>query len=484
MSADVFPSASELDALPIFATPRDLAVDAEKVRAVKARLIAQGVQFCFASYVDIHGVPKAKTTPISAFEKMARGSELFTVGAMDGMGLVGPEKDECAAVPDLDRGVVCPWDRRFAWFPGTLFYHEAPYQNDSRQILIRQLERAAALGLTFNLGLEPEFYVLRHTGGAGEVSILPKHRFQSICPAYDVHQTMASAEFLEPMARQLQELDWGLYSFDQEGGHGQYEFDITHSDALTTCDRFIFLRLMAKNVAESIGAVATFMPKPFANDFRSGCHFNMSLADRETGANLFAPEPGSNDFARRHGIAVSKMAYHFTAGLLRHAPALTAVTSLAYNSYQGLIAQGDMPDISWAPVLVAYGRNNRSAMVRLPLNRYCVENRAPDMSANPYLAAALTLAAGLDGIEQELDPGAPLNEDCYSRSRAELAERDIHFLPRTLLHAVEAFAADPLVEEAFGAEMRDIFIQWKTREWERGFYQISPTSLKERLTFI
>jgi glutamine synthetase len=123
-------------------------------------------------------------------------------------------------------------------------------------------------------------------------------------------------------------------------------------------------------------------------------------------------------------------------------------------------------------------------MVRLPLNRYCVENRAPDMSTNPYLSAALTLAAGLDGIEQELDPGAPLNEDCYSRSRAELAERDIHFLPRTLLHAVEAFAADPLVEQTFGAEMRDIFVQWKAREWERGFYPISPTALEDRLTFI
>lgn len=469
---------------PIFAVPADLPVDDARVLKVKDGLIDAGVQFCFAGYVDIHGVPKAKTNPISAFEKMAKGSELFTAGAMDGMGLVGPEKDECAPVPDLDRGVICPWDRRMAWFPGTLYYRCAPYVNDSRYILMRQLQRAAALGLKFNLGLEPEFYVLRRDEKTGELSILPPKRFKSVCPAYDIYQTMGGMDFLEPMSRYMNELGWGLFSFDQEGGHGQYEFDAMYADALTMCDRFVFLRLMAKSVADSIGAIATFMPKPFANDFRSGCHFNMSIADIETGTNLFAPEADGNAFSQKHGIRLSKMAYHFVAGLLKHAPAITAVTSPTYNSYQGLIAQGDMPDISWAPVLVAYGRNNRSAMLRLPLNRYCVENRAPDMSMNPYLAAAITLAAGLSGIEQELDPGDPLNEDCYSADRSTLHGRGIELLPRTLLHALEAFVADPIADAAFGSEFKSIYYDWKIKEWEQGFYKIHTDQLDDRLTFL
>ena len=416
-----------------------------------------GVQFCFASYVDVHGAPKAKMTPLTSCGKMARGSELFTVGAMDGMGLrVGPEKDDWAhaAVPDLERGVILAHGTGAAppGFPGVLYYHGAPHENDARYILIKQLERARSLGLQFNLGVEPEFYVLRCEKESGPFRILPPRRYKSVCPAYDVDQTLGAMDFLEPMSRYMEELGWGLYSLDQEGRARtvmRIRRDI-HSDALTMADRLTFLRLMARQVADRIGATATFMPKPFANDFRSGCHFNMSLADLATGENLFAPEPDLNPFAQKHGIPLSRKAYHFAAGILKHAAALTAVTSPTYNSYQGLIAQGEMPDISWAPVLIAYGRNNRSAMLRLPLNRYCVENRAPDMSCNPYLAAALTLAAGLEGIEEELDPGEPLNDDCYSRSRAELAARGIHFLPRTLLHAIEA--------------LRERF-RWSTRLW-------------------
>jgi len=473
-----------MTALPTFAVPEDFTVDPDKLAAVRARLEAAGTTFCFATYVDIHGVPKAKATPLHAFEKMALGSELFTVGAMEGMGLVGPHEDECAAVPDLDTLTPCPWDPRLAYFFGDLYYHGAPYPNDSRVILKRQIERAAKLGLKFNLGMEPEFYVLFVDPATGARRILQRDRYTGTCPAYDVHLTVGALDFLEPMSRYMDELGWGLYSCDQEGGHGQFEFDCHYSDALTQCDRFIFLRLMAKQVAEKIGATATFVPKPFANDFRSGNHFNMSLASIETGENLFAPEPDGNPLSARHGSAFSKLAYHFAAGILRHAPAISAVTSPTYNSYQGLIAQGDMPDISWAPVMMAWGQNNRSAMLRFPPNRYCVENRTPDIASNPYLAAAVQLAAGLEGIEQELDPGAPLNANCYDLTRAQLREHGVGLLPRTLLHALEAFESDPLIETAFGAEFRDIYFRQKMREWDEGFYQINEAHLRHRLTFI
>lgn len=468
------------DSTPTFAVPEGFAADPAKLEALKVDLASAGVEYLLSTYVDIHGVPKAKVNPLESLAKMANGSELFTVGAMEGMGLVGPQEDECAAVPDLESAIVCPWDRRFAYFFGDLYYHGAPYANDSRQILKRQLERAAAMGLRFNLGIEPEFYVLREDPGTGKLSPLPPRRYLGTCPAYDVHQSLGSMDFLDPMVKYMNELGWGVFSFDQEGGHGQYEFDFAYADALTTADRLTFLRLMAKEVAASVGAVATFMPKPFANDFRSGCHYNMSLASVGTGDNLFALEAGSNPYAERHGIPLSKMAFHFVAGILRHASAITAVSSPTFNSYQGFIAQGDMPDVSWAPVLVAFGKNNRSAMMRLPLNRYCVENRAPDMANNPYLTAALHLAAGLDGIEEQLDPGEPVNDNIYAKSRSQLREAGIRFLPPTLLHALDAFEDDPFVDGVFG-EMKGIYLAQKRREWEQAFYTIHDQQLERQL---
>src|SRR6185436_2848322 len=153
--------------------------------------------------------------------------------------------------------------------------------------------------------------------------------------------------------------------------------------------------------------------------------------------------------ASRYGVACSDLALHFIAGMKRHAAAITAVTCPSYNSYQGLVAQGELREFSWAPVLVAWGKNNRSAMLRMPGNRYCVENRAVDMSTNPYLSAAISLAAGLDGIEQKLDPGEPLNDDLYKHSKKEIAAAGIELLPKTLLHALEGFELDPISNVAF-----------------------------------
>lgn len=469
--------------LPTFAVPEGFTVDPAKLAETRNTLESAGVEFLLSTFVDVHGVPKSKVNPLGALEKMAAGSELFTVGAMEGMGLVGPQEDECAAVPDLETAIVCPWDQRFAYFFGDLYYHGAPYENDSRRILKRQMERAADMGLKFNLGVEPEFYVFKEDPETGALGTLHRHRYNGLCPAYDVNLSMDSMDFLAPMVAHLNELGYGVFSFDQEGGRGQYEFDFDYTDALTMSDRLVFLRLMAKRVAESVGCVASFMPKPFQDDFRSGCHFNMSLADLESGENRFAPEPGSNPLAEAHGVNISKMAYHFTAGIMAHAGAMTAISSPTFNSYQGFIAQGDMADVSWAPVLATYGQNNRSAMLRLPLNRYCVENRAPDMSVNPYLAAAFHLAAGLEGIERELDPGAPLNDNLYGRTRRQLKSDGIQFLPGTLLHAIEDFEEDPLADEVFG-EMKEIYLKQKTMEWEQEFYAITDTARQQRLTFV
>jgi glutamine synthetase len=471
-------------ALPAFGVPTGFKAERAQVAATKAKLLEAGVKSCFATFVDVHGIPKSKQTPIEAFEHMCDGSELYTVGACEGLGLAGPQEDECATVPDLASGIVLPWDKTRAWFASDLWYHGEPYAGDPRGILRRVLARADKLGFRFNLGIEPEFYVLKQDP-QGRLSPITQSKFQGPNACYDVTQATESAPFLEPLAAYLRELGWGLYSYDQECGKGQYEFDFGYTDALTMSDRFTFLRYMVKKVAAQVGAVASFMPKPFADDFRSGAHFNMSLASASTGENLFAPAVGrAGKLASRYNANCSDLALHFIAGLKLHAPAITAVTCPSYNSYQGLIAQGDLADFSWAPVLVAWGKNNRSAMLRLPGNRYCVENRAVDMSNNPYLAAAITLAAGLDGIERELDPGEPLNDDLYRRGRKELKLAGIGLLPRTMLHALEAFEADAIAATAFGDFYRDVYLNHKLREWEQCFYPVSDEQRRKYLTFV
>ena len=462
--------------------PDGFALDPGEVAATKRRLVDAGVKFCYATYVDVHGIPKAKATPIDQFEKMCAGHELYTVGALEGMGLAGPHEDECATVPDLDSMVICPWNRRLAWFSSDLYYHGEPYANSPRGLLKRQMDRAAERGLVLNLGIEPEFYVYRE-GGDGRPVPITTSRFQGPNACYDFNLTDESLAFLEPMAEALEALGWGLFSFDQECGRGQHEFDFGFADAVTMSDRFVFLRTLAKKVARSIGATATFMPKPFADDFRSGAHFNMSIADLDRGENLFEPGGAPGELAEKYGIPVSDRAYHFAAGVLEHAAAITAMTCPTYNSYQGLVAQGDLDDFSWAPVLEAYGRNNRSAMLRLPLNRACVENRAVDMSVNPYLAAALTLAAGLEGIEHALDPGEPINVDMYRLTMSDLKAMGVDRLPPTLLHALDAFEADELAAETFGP-YRDIYLDHKRKEWARGFYRVTDEQRAFHLDFI
>ncbi|HEY7885116.1 MAG TPA: type III glutamate--ammonia ligase, partial [Cellvibrionaceae bacterium] len=368
-----------------------------------------------------------------------------------------------------------------AWFTGELYYHGKPYANDSRVILKRMVKKAADLGYRVNLGIEPEFYLLRKDAEGKLKTLGPDYK--GVCPAYDLNLTTHVMSTLDKLAGYMDELGWNLYSFDQEGGRGQYEFDFGYTDVLASSDQLTFLRLMIKRLADEIGGFATFMPKPFATEFRSGAHFNISLEDITTGRNIFAPDPDQRGaMATRYGADFSDSAYQFTAGLLTHAPALTALTCPTYNSYQGLIARGAMADMSWAPVVMAYGRNNRSAMLRMPANRYCIENRAPDMSCNPYLAAAFHIAAGLEGMEQKLDPGEPQNRNAYELGSS-LSEQRKQLLPRTLLHALEAFDDDPLVETVFG-EFKNIFLTQKMREWESSFYRITQEQLDDKLTFI
>jgi glutamine synthetase len=433
---------------------------------VVARLEAEGVKYLFGAYVDMHGVPKSKCVPIRYAEGAAAGSELYTVGALEGMGTLGPNEDECEGIPELGRAVVLPWDKRFAIAPADLRFHGEPYSHDSRTVLKRQLRAAAQLGYTLNLGIEPEVYVLRPDGVGGYRPWIDEDMLNAPTRGYDIETTILADQFLEPMVTYMTELGWDVYSFDHEGGDGQYEFEFRYSDALTMADRMVVFRLMAKHVARTLGCIATFMPKPFDAGFGSGAHMNMSLADVDSGDNAFELNAAASNggAAARHGY--SDLAYSFTAGVLRHAGAISAVACPTVNSYKRLLPRGHMDMISWAPVFRAFGHNNRTLMCRLPMNRRCVELRIADSASNLYLATAMTLAAGLEGIREGLDPGNPVNVDTYSVSEPELAAAGVERLPRTLGEAIAEFERDELAAEVFGEQFHATYTQAKREEWE------------------
>jgi len=227
-------------------------------------------------------------------------------------------------------------------------------------------------------------------------------------------------------------------------------------------DRYIFFRYMAKSLAAKHGLLATFMPKPFADKTGNGAHFNMSFADKRTGRNLFAQKPETDP----RGLGLSAIGYSFVAGILRHGRALCAVLAPTVNSYKRLIRRGAMSYYSWAPVFNSFGTNNRTNSVRIPMGGGRCESRNADSSCNPYLAAALVLAAGLEGVREGLDPGEPHHENLYELSPAELAKAGVAELPRTLGEAVEAFEADPFIEKVLGMELKAEFVRYKRAEWQ------------------
>lgn len=439
----------------------------DKVKQLQAELRAKGVKYCVGAYVDIHGVPKAKVVPLDHLEHMAHGSELYTGYALDGLGQA-PNDDEIASIPDLDHVIQLPWEPKVAWMPADVAFKGKPYPLSTRVALKSVLEQAAQLGLGFNLGIECEVFVLKKNGDGALAVPNPDDKLTK--PCYDVSGFLANFTWLDKVATCINDLGWDLYSFDHEDANGQYEFDFRYADALITCDRYIFFRYMTKHYAKEEGLVATMMPKPFADKTGCGAHFNMSLYDLETDRNLFARLPSEDP----RGLGLTELGYHFIGGVLRHGRALCAAFAPTVNSYKRLVRQGAMSYFSWAPVFNSYGSNNRTNSVRVPMGGGRCESRNADGAVNPYLAATLALAAGLEGIRQKIDPGDPNDDNLYTISEAERTARNIEFLPQTLQEAVAAFATDPLMEETLGKELRDEFITYKTNEWESYHLSVSP----------
>lgn len=448
----------------------------EQIAAIQKDLEAKGVKYCIGAYVDIHGIPKAKVVPIDHLQQMAKGSERYTGYALDGLGQA-PSDDELTSVPDLDHIIPLPWEPKIAWMPADNGFQGKPYALNTRVALKNVLSQAAEMGFGMNLGIECEIYLLKQEAD-GKLTI-PNPDDKLVKPCYDVRGFVDNFEWLDNMATAINGLGWDLYSFDHEDGNSQFEFDFNYSDALTMCDRFTFFRFMAKHYAKEQGLLATMMPKPFADKTGTGAHFNMSLYDLDSGANLFACDPADDP----RGLGLTKLGYQFIAGILKHGPALCAAFAPTVNSYKRLVRRGAMSYFSWAPVFNSYGSNNRTNSVRVPMGGGRCESRNADGAVNPYLAATLALAAGLEGIREGLDPGKPNEDNLYDISEAERQARGIEFLPQTLQEAVAAFAVDPLVEKTLGKELRDEFITYKSQEWDAYHLSVSQWEI-ERYSYL
>ncbi|MEP0073766.1 MAG: type III glutamate--ammonia ligase, partial [Marinomonas sp.] len=369
-----------------------------------------------------------------------------------------PHGPDFLARGDLSTLSIVPWQPGYARMACDGYVNGEQHPYCSRVVLKNQLKRLDEKGWTLNTGLEPEFYLFKK-GERGE--LLPVDSSDTLAkPCYDYKGLSRSRTFLERLVESLQAVDFDVYQIDHEDANGQFEINYTYGDALESADRFTFVRMAAGEIANDMGMICSFMPKPSADKTGNGMHFHLSITD-ESGKNLF------NDDSDKHGMGLSKMAYHFTAGILAHAKAICAFAAPTVNSYKRLVVGGNSSGATWAPAYECYGDNNRSALVRVPYGR--LEFRLPDSGCNPYLVHAALIAAGMDGIERELDPGEPMNINLYDLSLEEIIAKNISILPQNLGDALNELEKDTVFVEAMGSDIVAEFLNVKRAEW--GEYQ-------------
>ncbi len=415
----------------------------------------RGIEFFLCSFVEMSGAPKAKVVPATHLEDMAQGSAGFAGFAAGDMGQ-GPHDTDLAAMPDFNSLSVLPWRPNVAWVASDIHVNDAPWPYCPRTILQRQLAKAREQGYVLKTGVEPEFILTRQTDTGTYTPHDPLDTLNK--PCYDLRALNRNLDFVTTLLKYMQELGWDPYANDHEDANCQFEINWTYSDCLTTADRHTFFRWMVRTVAEQNGLIATFMPKPFAHLTGNGCHFHTSLWDADTDTNLFANNTDDN--------GLSKLAYHFIGGLKRHAKAVAAVTAPIVNSYKRLIRGAPLSGATWAPVYITYGASNRTQMIRIP-GPGRIENRTIDGAANPYLAPAVMLAAGLDGIEKKLPAGSRNDRNLYEVPAEDLAAEGIGFLPTNLSEALDELEHDEVIKDALGREYADYYIQVKRAEWKR-----------------
>lgn len=445
---------------------------------IRKRMEADGIEFLLVQFVDIHGAAKVKMIPASSFDDAIDDGAGFAGAAVWGAGQ-GPHSHDMMARIDLASYTPLPWMSNTARFAANIYVDGEPHPYCARTNLVRILREIASEGFVFNVGMEPEHFLVIRDDKEGIRPWNPDCVDALTKPCYDYRSMAPAMDYLQELTAGLNRLGWGVYQTDHEDANGQFEVNFDYADALTTSDRVTFFKMATSQLAKKYGAIATHMPKPFADLTGSGLHVHFHLADVETGRNVFT------DHDDPKGLGLSETAYHFLGGVLQHARALCAITSPSINCYKrlqiGENLHSSRSGFTWTPAFVSYGDNNRTQMIRTAGPGH-VEDRTVSAACNPYLGLAVYVAAGMDGIRNRLDPGEPNLGNLYACSLGEIAGRGIKMLPQSLRESLEELRHDPVVMEALGP-IAEEFIELKAKEWATYHRQITRWEIDQYLTF-
>ncbi len=425
------------------------------------------VEFIRLQFTDMFGNLKNIAITASQLEKALDNKIMFDGSIIDGFARMG--ESDMYLVPDLDTLEIFPWRPQNGKVARMICnVHKTdgtPYECDSRYILKQALKEAEEMGYHFSAGTECEFFLF-HTDENGMPTTLTHER----AGYFDLGPIDLGENARRDIVLNLEAMGFEVESSHHEVAPAQHEIDFKYAEGVYTADNIMTFKLAVKTIAKRHGLHATFMPKPKMNEAGSGMHINMNLTDAQTGANIFADETDPN--------GLSKEAYYFIGGLMKHAKGMCAVTNPLVNSYKRLVSGYE------APNYVAWSTTNNSPLIRIPASRGAstrVELRNPDPSANPYLALALCLKAGLDGIRNQIMPPACVDVNVYEMSEKERARKKVSELPGTLYEAILEMEKDAFVKEALGSEFSQKYIDAKKSEWNEYKEQVTAWEMERYL---
>lgn len=398
------------------------------------------------SFTDLFGGQRAKLVPAAAISEMQNNGAGFA-GFATWLDMT-PAHPDMLAIPDPTSVVQLPWKPEVAWVAANCVMEDQLVGQAPRNVLQKQIDSAAKMGLRIKTGVEAEFFLLNSDG-----SQISDELDTAIKPCYDQQAIMRRYDVIAEICDYMLEMGWNPYQNDHEDANGQFEMNWEYDDVLKTADKHSFFKFMTKSVAEKHGLRATFMPKPMESLTGNGCHSHISAWDETEEVNKFSDD--------KNELGLSDIGLYFLGGIMRHATSLTAITNPTVNSYKRINAPSTSSGATWAPNTATWSGNNRTHMVRVPgPGRF--ELRLPDGAANPYLLQAAIIAAGIDGVINKIDPGKRLDIDMYKEGhKVENATQ----LPLNLLDALRVFDSNTILKESLGNDFSKAYISLKTAEW-------------------
>ena len=432
---------------------------------IMRRIEEEDIEFIRLQFTDMFGALKNVAITSSQLGKALDNKCMFDGSSIEGF--VRIEESDMYLYPDLDTFETFPWrpqQGKVARLICDVYKADGtPFEGDPRYVLRRVLKEAEDMGYHFNVGPECEFFLF-HTDDNGMPTTISHEK----ASYFDISPLDLGENARRDMVLTLEDMGFEIEASHHEVAPAQHEIDFKYGPALATADNIMTFKLVVKSMAKRHGLFASFMPKPLYGVAGSGMHTNMSLTKK--GKNIFNDPKGEN--------GLSKEAYYFIAGIMKHVKGITAIANPLVNSYKRLVPGHE------APVYIAWSATNRSPLIRIPASRGAgtrVELRSPDPAANPYLLLALCLAAGLDGIKNKIEPPKAVNSNIFELSEKEMKKAKIESLPSSLHQAIKEMEADPFIREVLGDHVFSKYVEAKRAEWDNYRLQVTQWEIDEYL---